>query len=505
MKSSNPLSFLAPSKWALAEGIFNSLFSLNGIISVTFVGSFCDRQDVLGISDIDVIVICENLTKTIFQSCIGAVEGLKGSVLGFPGKNVYINSSFGPLKFDTRDQIVIHLMIYDREGHRRHVMNSPFTCYDWERSPVFMGFSLAEIYPVLKLQPGDFFTARRGLEDYLHDLEEGVLSYREYDFDQHDHAIEIRKTTKLSSRQSGEYAYHIIRNLILNYAKLLSQKNELLADEDFYSFWESNFPDTAYIIPHYQHWKKIKMERGVEFPDDVIRLTKDFLNQFDLTLQEKWVHKARKMIWARHAESVKNDGTFLGQGRDPEIRNFEIRPLQTKFMAVYSSPLRRCIQTAERLAAETKITNIDHRLLEQNYGKAEGLSFHQLQQEYPEVPSGWKDGKDMRFPGGENIAEVDARLSSFIKDLSLDHEFPTLIVTHNVVLRCLLGRMLGLNQRDWYKLLIPHLEPYEFLGDDVNPDAWYLNLSREQKAFLVDHWIEMERSRNENLEGSQNA
>ena len=487
MKRSDPLSYLQPVKRALAEKIFNSLLTIQGVVSVTFVGSFYDRQDVSGISDIDVIVIFDTLSRLLFEQCTHAIEKMTGMDLGFPDKRVYINSSFGPLKFDTRDQIVIHLMIYDRGGHRRHVLNSPFTCFDWERSPVYMGLSLREIYPVLSLQPRDFFNARRGLEDYISDLEQGVLSYRVYEFDQNDRPFEVQKNMSLDSRHSGEYAYHIVRNLLSNYAKLLLQKNIVLGQKDFYDFWNEHFMQARHLISHFQEWEKIKVKRGVDFPPDVLAQTKEFLLLFGTLLQEQWISQAKRVIFVRHAKTEYNDGSLLGQGRNHDIVNDEIKPLEDNFDYVYSSPLKRAIHTAKNLNPDNVNITIDNRLSEQDYGEAEGLSIQQLQEKFPEMVTRWEQGQDVRFPNGENTGDVENRLFAFLNDLSWESGFPKLVVTHNVVLRCLLGNLLGLAQQDWYKLNPRHLEPFELiLSNGPSPKSRYLNLTKQQKAALID-------------------
>ena len=53
-------------------------------------------------------------------------------------KKLLINNTFGPLKFNSNKNLVIHLMVYDRTGHIDHVIKSPFTVYDWERSNVYL-------------------------------------------------------------------------------------------------------------------------------------------------------------------------------------------------------------------------------------------------------------------------------------------------------------------------------------------------------------------------------
>ena len=71
-----------------------ALGSVVGVQSISLVGSFCDKQDLSVISDIDTIVVCDNLTEEIFESCIDSVSCLSGSELCFPDREIFVNSSF---------------------------------------------------------------------------------------------------------------------------------------------------------------------------------------------------------------------------------------------------------------------------------------------------------------------------------------------------------------------------------------------------------------------------
>ena len=147
----------------LKKTIFKNLTSIANVLSVTFVGSFADCKDLSGISDIDTVVICDHLTEDVFNSCMVAVGSINLSELGLQEYILKINSSFGPLKFDEQNLVVIHLMVYDLQSHRQHVILSPFTCLDWERSENVVGIELQQIFPVGSLQPRDFMEARRGI------------------------------------------------------------------------------------------------------------------------------------------------------------------------------------------------------------------------------------------------------------------------------------------------------------------------------------------------------
>ena len=104
--------------------IFNKISEIDEIISITIVGSFIDRNDLSGISDIDVIVICKSLNKEQFNIFIDSFKKLDINKCGLKNYNLKINSTFGPLKFDKPNTAVIHLMIYDIKGHQNHVINS---------------------------------------------------------------------------------------------------------------------------------------------------------------------------------------------------------------------------------------------------------------------------------------------------------------------------------------------------------------------------------------------
>ncbi len=204
--------------------IHDALSAVEGICSVTFVGSFVDREDQAGVSDIDTVVVFDRLTPSRFADAVSAVGALDGEALGLRGHHVRVNPTLGPLKFDRPGEIVIHLMMYDRSSHRQHVLRSPFTCLDWERSPFYRHARLADIFPVGSLEPHDFVTARRGLANYVSDLESGTLSFRRFESDG-DAMIEVADRVTLDRRHQGEYAYHIVRNLIVNLLKMRTGQN----------------------------------------------------------------------------------------------------------------------------------------------------------------------------------------------------------------------------------------------------------------------------------------
>ena len=84
-------------------------------------------------------------------------------------------------------------------------------------------------------------------------------------------------------------------------------------------------------------------------------------------------------------------------------------------------------------------------LNEIDYGLAEGMSLAELNENFPNILHDWTSKKDPRFPEGENQADVQARLNLFLRENFLNAN--SAIVTHNVVLRSLIGKTYNTESR----------------------------------------------------------
>jgi ribonuclease H / adenosylcobalamin/alpha-ribazole phosphatase len=466
-------------KQNIQQALFEKLGGIDTVISVTIVGSFINHEDLTGISDIDTIVICNSLDKKLFDDCLNAARNLDLDMCGLDNYTLKINHSFGPLKFDKPNLAVLHLMIYDINSHRRHVLASPFTCFDWEKSEIRVGPSLKEIFPAGKLQFRDFTEVRRSLENYIDDLENKVISYREYDF-KVDEVVEIKKNKPLDKRHQGEYSYHIVRNIIANYLKLFNNKNESYSNNEIRTEIKRLFYESGDAhIKMFDMISKIKHQREDSFPEHTMKWVKTFLIDFQQKISMEW-SEAVPVHFLRHYKTNLNNGSYLGQGRDPDIdKSITAYPRYEPTTMVYSSPMRRCLKTAAEIWKDSKIMT-DDRLLEFDYGRAEAMHYDQLVTQYPEISTGWQKGEDPCFPEGENTADVFGRLTSFLDDLSnvIDNQHPDSIsiVTHNGLLRCLLGNAFGLDQKDWYKLVISHGVQLDFL---YWRNCFYPNIPRQ--------------------------
>ena len=451
------------------EALIGALAPLDGVRSVRFVGSYWEPDATVAPGDVDVVVILSALTRPRFEACVAAVRAIDGRVFGLPGVPVRINHTLGPQKLGAGNEIVVHLMIYDVASHRAHVLASPFTCLDWERVDHGYGPSLRETFPVSPIAPPALLDARRGVANYLHDLNAGTVSVRAYAWHSDDTVSMEVQQVALDPRNRGEYAVHVVKHLLTNLAKVLTGRNVPLSDDALAAAWAQWLPDSAGRCPEYLAMLATKRAGAAEYSSRTLGLAIEFAEEFTAAIA-RIIATLPRIVWMRHAATARNDGTFLGQGRDPSVADAAgISPMSGQWDRVRSSPARRALQTAERVVPALPVTH-DPRLVEIDYGAAEGLTFEELSRQFPAVVRAWQTGHDAPFPGGECHADVLARLDAAIRDL-LPLRGHSLVVTHNVVLRTLLGSRLDIPRRHWHRIAVGHVEPIEtfVIGDRLVP------------------------------------
>lgn len=99
---------------------------------------------------------------------------------------------------------------------------------------------------------------------------------------------------------------------------------------------------------------------------------------------------------------------------------------------VYSSPLGRARETAEIIAAQLGVGDPELRpaLVERNYGAAEGLGFHEIDERYP---------PGVEVPGRESREQVAARVIPALQSLAAEHPGGAIVVvSHGGAIRAAL-------------------------------------------------------------------
>ena len=448
--------------------VLDTLYIHDNTISATSVGSFVESRSLSAYSDIDVVVICNKLTKKFFDIYINDCLNIDLSEFGLEDHTIFVNSTFGPLKFDKEKLLVIHLMVYDTHGHVQHVLKSPFTCLDWERSKRVRGIPLEKICSVGRLQFNDFISSRRSLSDYSNDLDKKFLSYREYSWT-NQFPEEILKEQRLDARGKSEFAYHIVKNLINNYYKFKQNRNVIPNKLEMENIVNNIVDNSNKFWSVYNKIETAKNLKTENYPEGVTFWAKNFILKI-----EKFILKDEaslsKISFVRHAKTPKNDGRFLGIHSNPSIIPTSSIPKFGKFDKIYSSPLKRALETAQIISNEAFIY-IDKNLAEINYGNADGMTYDELVANFPMIKRDWDLGVDPKFPEGESTKDVHNRLQTFLQliiELNKKSEYPQkfCVVTHNVILRSLIGNMFNLPINTWHKITIDHLKDYSFVITD---------------------------------------
>ena len=472
-------------KREIAYKLIKSLNNDINSLSVTLTGSYSQHFNHEKVGDIDIVIICKKLDKDFFNKCVLKIKDLKKNYFD-KKKNLIINSTFGPIKFYKKNSIVFHLMIYDLKSHINHTINSPFTCYDWERSKIYVGKSLKDLSPVRTLQFRDFSEARRGTKEYLDDIYKDRISYREYEFKNKKVKLK-KKYFKIDRVNRRDFIYHIIKFLLVNYIKYEKQINIIINEkkikEKFFEIVKNKSELTQFI-----KLKNFKDQKSISSIKNPKKLALNFINKFDKYIKNE--NKVPKIYFLRHKKTVINKNIFLGQKLNPKIidkKNLnEFKKI--KIDKCFSSPLARCVQTAAITYNRSKI-EINENLKEIDYGDAEGLNLKQLKQKYSYILKMWTKGQDPKFPKGESSADVLSRLKKFIKkelrSKKIGNKKNIVIFTHNVMLRCLLGNFFNIDKKDWFKINIQYFDLIEF---KLKKDKLFVNIDRNKFLLIFKNF-----------------
>lgn len=123
--------------------------------------------------------------------------------------------------------------------------------------------------------------------------------------------------------------------------------------------------------------------------------------------------------------------------------------------AVYSSPLRRAVDSALPLArALERELSIEDGLGELDFGRCEGLTYSEIETAFPEVFREWMTSPaTVVFPEGESLADLQRRAWTTLDQLRARHRTGTVaIYTHAGVLRAVLARLLDVPDHAIFRL-----------------------------------------------------
>jgi len=162
--------------------------------------------------------------------------------------------------------------------------------------------------------------------------------------------------------------------------------------------------------------------------------------------QTEWNQKERFRGWV----DIDLDETGIKQAEAaaPRIARWEVT-------AIYASPLRRAMATAEIIAHPLGIPVAPLKgIIDMNFGVWEGLSIDEVKRNYPALFKLWRYSPEiLEIPQGDSLEDVRKRVVATIDDLTARHESATVaLVTHRVVCKVLLCHLLGLDNSHFWQI-----------------------------------------------------
>jgi len=145
-----------------------------------------------------------------------------------------------------------------------------------------------------------------------------------------------------------------------------------------------------------------------------------------------------------------------------------VQGLGVPVTAVVSSPLGRCVATAEMVADGAPIV-VDEDLVECDFGAWEGLTFAEVRERWPREMDAWLDSTAVAPPEGEPLTAVAERVSRAVSRLRESHPSGVVaVVSHVSPIKLILRDALGATDALLHRL---YLDPAGLSIVDMWPDG----------------------------------
>jgi broad specificity phosphatase PhoE len=169
-----------------------------------------------------------------------------------------------------------------------------------------------------------------------------------------------------------------------------------------------------------------------------------------------------ELILARHGETVWNVEKIYRGRADVNLDEVGVKQagLLGKYLsnweleAIYSSPLRRAIDTANIIARYQNIgVHIAEGLIDFDYGELQSLPEQEAKRLYPTIHNEWHNNPHkVKMPGGESLEDVKRRAIEVVNDVLSKYQGSIVLVAHRVVNKVLICSLLGLNNSYFWNI-----------------------------------------------------
>ncbi len=169
-----------------------------------------------------------------------------------------------------------------------------------------------------------------------------------------------------------------------------------------------------------------------------------------------------RIIIARHGETDWNVGEVFRGRLDVGLNETGLAQAEALGQhladfspeAVYSSPLKRALDTAGAVASHHSLkVSIAGGLVDFNYGTWQGLTHQEVKERYAELYHRWLTGPHLvTMPDGESLDDVAERARQVVETVVACHEGTVVLVSHRVVNKVLICSLLGLDNSHFWNI-----------------------------------------------------
>jgi len=168
------------------------------------------------------------------------------------------------------------------------------------------------------------------------------------------------------------------------------------------------------------------------------------------------------LILARHGETDWNVEEIFRGRIDVELNETGVKQAELlagylrdlRLTAIYSSPLKRALKTAELIASYHHLNIVvTDDLIDFDYGEWQGLSHQAVKDKHKELYAKWlKKPHQVTMPAGESLDDVQRRAVGLVDKVIARHEGTVALVSHRVVNKVLICALLGLDNSHFWNI-----------------------------------------------------
>lgn len=169
-----------------------------------------------------------------------------------------------------------------------------------------------------------------------------------------------------------------------------------------------------------------------------------------------------ELMLVRHGETAWNvEKVFRGRA-DVSLDEIGIKQAESlarylshwRLEALYSSPLKRALQTANAIARYQNVSvQVAQGLIDIDYGKWQSLPEQEVKKLYPTFYEEWKNNPHKaKIPGGESLEDVKRRAMEVVNEAVSRFKGSIVLVSHRVVNKVLICSLLGLDNSHFWNI-----------------------------------------------------